>query len=276
MTQDSCHKYCHPIGQFHRLPVATVAIFFLEQSRRRPSPIGLGKHREKFGDLKDSNNFICLCPFCYQGYCAEFNIQPFGIILCSLFIDFTKQQKINRQFGVGDYLFTVPCVNQIALLNLLLRFVQMTLELSSVRTCKIMFYFLSIFTRITYRLTSWITIDRVLKKPCLSIGIIIITTIIILFIIFFLFSIQIITITLLIILITYDRMKTIEEKIQFGHILIKQMQISQRALYYTYNHIILSALPEAILTVKLACTELNEWQCHILRKSWLLFCSSYH
>jgi hypothetical protein len=64
-------------------------------------------------------------------------------------------------------------------------------------------------------------------------------------------------------------MKTIGQKMTFGEVLKKQFE-SQKELYVTPTIIILSALPETILTFSFACTELNDFQRHTLLCSYFL------
>jgi hypothetical protein len=300
------------------------------------------------GDLKDSNNFICFCPSCHQGHLCEFSMQAFGFTVDSLVVNYSKEVKIiyvcivfllfiiglfnnicsfvtfkrptPRKFGVGNYLLIVSCLNQIALFCLLFKFIEITFGIINVGSCKAISYFLSIMTRSSYWLTSWITVDRLLmilfptssfiKNSRLSIGISIITLIILfvmhvheiiyytiiehlstgLFICvtnfssklisnynristlihyLFPFFIQIICITLLIILAARSRMKVIGQKITFGEVLKKQFE-TQKELYVTPTIIVLSSLPQTILTFSFACTELSDWQRHTLLCSYLL------
>ncbi|CAF3372263.1 unnamed protein product [Rotaria socialis] len=46
------------------------------------------------GDLKDPNDFICLCPSCHQGHRCEFSMQAFGFTLDSLIVNYLKPVKI--------------------------------------------------------------------------------------------------------------------------------------------------------------------------------------
>ena len=300
------------------------------------------------GDLKDSNDFICLCPFCHQGDRCEFSIQAFGFTLDSLLIDFSKKVKIiyvslafivfiigllnnfcsfvtfkrstPRKFGVGNYLLMVSCLNQMALLCLLFKFIQITFGIIDAGSCKAVSYFLSVMTRSTYWLTSWITLDRLLmilfptssssKNPRLAIGIGV-STLLLLFAMhvhemlyyttiqhrstrslicitnfdtnlistynrisavmhyLFPFIIQVICITLLIILVARSRVKTVGHSMSFGDVLKKQF-VTQKELYVTPTIIILSALPQAILTFSFACTQLSDWQRHTLLVSYLI------
>jgi hypothetical protein len=300
------------------------------------------------GDPKDPNDFICLCPSCHQGHRCEFSMQAFGFTLDSLLVNYSKEVKIiyvsivcllfiiglfnnfcsfvtfkrpiPRKFGVGNYLLIVSCLNQIALLCLLFKFIEITVGIIDVGSCKAVSYFLSVMTRSTYWLTSWITVDRLLmiifptssflKNPRLSIGISV-STLIILFsmhvheIIYytiiqhlstdssicvtnfdtklistynristlihylFPFFIQIICITFLIVLAARSRMKAMGHRMTFGEVLKKQFE-TQKELYVTPMIIVLSALPQAILTFSFACTQLSDWQRHTLLGSYLL------
>ncbi|CAF5228830.1 unnamed protein product, partial [Rotaria magnacalcarata] len=55
----------------------------------------------------------------------------------------------------------------------------------------------------------------------------------------------------------------------FGHVLKNQFQI-QKELYITPIIIVLSSLPQTILTFSLACTSLAHWQRHTLLGAYLL------
>lgn len=165
--------------------------------------------------IKQSNNFICICPHCTQGDLCEFSLQAFGFTLDSLvifdtqavqyiytsitlsifllglfnnycsFVTFKRKQP--RIVGVGNYLLFVTILSQCSLFVLLLKFLIIVLEsmgmINNV-SCKIINFLLSVSTRSTYWLTSWITITRLLtvlyptsvkvKSPrlaiCLSFG----------------------------------------------------------------------------------------------------------
>ena len=299
------------------------------------------------GDEKDPNDFICLCPSCHQGRRCEFNFQPFGFTLDSLLVDYSREVKIihvvlafiifiiglfhnfcsfvtfkrpaPRKFAVGNYLFIVTCLNQVALLCLLFKFIQITFGISYVGSCKVISFFFSVFTRSTYWLTSWITVDRLLiilfpssvslKKPRRAIGISVITLIVLVgmhvheiiyytiiehfptgssicvtnfdisvvstynrisTLIHYLlpFIIQIISITFLIVRVARSRVKTTGETITFGQVLKKQFQ-TQKELYVTPMIIVLSALPQTIITFSLSCTQLVDWQQHTLLGAYL-------
>jgi hypothetical protein len=83
------------------------------------------------------------------------------------------------------------------------------------------------------------------------------------------FFIQIIAITLLIVLAARSRNKTTGGKITFRQALIKQFR-TQKELYITPIIIILSSLPQTILTFSLACTQLTIWHRHLLLIAYLL------
>jgi hypothetical protein len=300
------------------------------------------------GDIHETDNFICLCPRCYRGQLCEFNIQAFGFTLDALLIDSSKIMKIvyvsiafllffiglfnnlcsfltfkrpiPRKVGVGNYLLIVTCFNQMALLCLLSKFIQITFEITNLKSCKFVPYLFSVFTRLTYWLASWVTIDRLLiiffptstflRKPSLSIGMSIVTTICLFgmhiheFIYYttiqhlstgssicvtnfdthFIFTynrvstlvhyllpfiIQAIAITLLIVLAARSRTKTSGGKMTFRQVLIKQFR-TQKELYTTPIIIIVSALPQNILTFSFACIELTDWHRHTLLITYLL------
>jgi len=237
--------------------------------------------------------------------------------LCS-FITFKRPAP--RKFRVGNYLLINTCFNQMSLLFLLLKLIQITFGIINLESCKIISYLLSVMTRSTYWLTSWVTIDRLLtilfptsialRNPRLAIAIIILTSLFLFgmhiheifyytiiyyssthssicvtnfdknfisiynrisTLIHYLlpFIIQIIAITLLIILAARSRNKTQGSSTTFYQVLIKQFQI-QKELYITPIIIILSALPQTILTFSLACTQLNIWHRHLLSITYLL------
>ncbi len=237
--------------------------------------------------------------------------------LCSLV---TFKRPAPRKFGSGNYLFIVTCFNQAALLGLLFKFIQITFVIYNVDSCKVVSYLFSVFTRLTYWLTSWITVDRLsvilfptssfLKNPRMAIGISVGTSIVLFGmhvheIIYFTtiqhlptntticvtnfdtalvsnynrittilhylcpFFIQIICITILIVLAARSRIKTVGQKMTFSEVLKKQFQ-SQKELYVIPMIIVLSALPQAVITFSFACTQMTDWQRHILLGSYLL------
>jgi hypothetical protein len=246
------------------------------------------------------------------------------IFIFGLFNNFcsfvTFKRPTPRKFGVGNYLLIITCLNKISLFCLFVKFIEINFRITNLGSCKIVSYLFSVFTRSTYWLTSWVTINRfftsifpmstTLKNPVLSIGISVVS-LLCLFgmhiheIIYYTtvqhlstdscicvtnfdthfiftynrvstlihylvpFSIQIIAITLLIVFAARSRTKTTGGKITFHQVLIKQFQ-TQKELYVTPIIIILSALPQTILTFSLACTELTIWQRHILIIAYLL------
>lgn len=129
-------------------------------------------------DIHDDTDFICLCPRCYRGRLCEFNIHAFGFTLDSLLIDCSRKMKIAylsivsllffvglfnnlcsfvtfkrplpRKVGVGNYLLFITCLNQMSLLCLLGKFIQIIFEITNMNSCKIVPYLLSVFTRLTY------------------------------------------------------------------------------------------------------------------------------
>ncbi|UJR20169.1 hypothetical protein I4U23_023301 [Adineta vaga] len=107
------------------------------------------------GDVKNSNDFICLCPSCHEGYRCEFSLQAFGFTLDSLLISYTTtvqsiyislvlglfilglftnfcsfltfKRAEPRKFGVGNYLLVVTILNQCGLFCLLFKFIHVLL-----------------------------------------------------------------------------------------------------------------------------------------------------
>lgn len=158
-------------------------------------------------DPIDSNDFRCFCPSCHQGHRCQFNSQAFGFTFDSLLARYSLSVKViyfsliillfllasvnnlcslitfkrpaPRKFGTGTYLLFVSCFNQLAFICLLIKFIQITFGISSVVSCRLVTYLLSVFTRSTYWLTTWVTIDRMfvilfpnssrLKNPRLAI-----------------------------------------------------------------------------------------------------------
>ncbi|CAF1128026.1 unnamed protein product [Adineta ricciae] len=300
------------------------------------------------GDLRNPNDFICLCPNCHQGHQCEFSMEAFGVTVESFLIDYSKQVKITytsivvflfliglfnnfcsfitfkrstpRKFTVGNYLLIITFLNQIALFCLFFKFIDITVGNINLRSCQIISYFLSVTTRSTYWLTTWIAIDRFLmlifptssyfKNSRISI-IFSVITLIILFVmhiheiiyktilthfstnsfvcvtnfetnlistynristlIHYLvpFSIQTICITILIVFAARSRAKVVGRQTTFTELLKKQFE-TQKELYVTPMIIVLSALPQTILTFYFACTQLNTWQQHLLLNSYLL------
>ena len=305
------------------------------------------------GSRETSNDLICLCPHCYSGRLCEFSLQPFTVTLDSLLVFERRHSQIiyigiafvlftigllnnlcslvtfkrpqPRKNAVGTCLFAVTILNQCALLCLLAKFIHIFLGSSTGWTdnisCKTVNYLLSVFTRSTYWLTSWITVDRLLIViyPTVKIinnasiaswsTIIIFLVILIMHIHEILFSIsiqhsdylaslcvinfgqnyvvteynristlshyiipfiiQIISITLLLVLAARQRMKAINGKITFREILKKNFS-TQKELYITPIIIVLSAVPQAILSFSLTCTQPSGWQRHVLLVTYLL------
>jgi hypothetical protein len=89
------------------------------------------------------------------------------IIFCfALFNNFcsfvTFKRPTPRKFGVGNYLLIITCLNKMSLLCLLVKFIQITFRITNLESCKTISYLFSVFTRSTYWLTSWVTINRFL------------------------------------------------------------------------------------------------------------------
>jgi Low-density lipoprotein receptor domain class A/EGF-like domain len=300
------------------------------------------------GDHKDFNEFICICPPCHKGYLCEFNMEPFGFTLNSLLADFPTKVKLTylilaslffsiglfnnycslitfkraspRTFGTGSYLLIVTCLNQLGLLCLLWKFIEISFRPYDRISCKTISFLLSVFTRSTYWLNSWISVNRclvilvpnspALKNSRLAIGISVFTVLVLLCmhvhelihytiirhlssglslcvtnfgtrsvstynqistLVHYMapFFIQTVSITLLIVFAARSRARVSGEQMAFYQVLKKQFQ-AQKELYVTSALIVLSALPQLILTFSLACTELIDWQRHVLLGAYLL------
>jgi hypothetical protein len=300
------------------------------------------------GDLQKADDFLCLCQECHYGHRCQFNLQAFGFTLESLLADCSQIMKhiyttitfrlviiglfnnicsfvtfkrpTPRKLSVGNFLFVVTCLNSLVLLVLFVKFAQITFEISDVWSCRIFSYLLSVLTRSTYWMTSWITVGRLflilfptsltLINPRRAKVISLITITILLgmngheiiyytsirplptdslicvtnfnidiistynrvaTLIHYLipFNVQVISITVLIVLAAQSRVKTIGKKMTFCQILNKQFQM-QKDLYIMPVIIILSALPQTIITFSLGCSELSTSWRHILLISHLL------
>ena len=239
-----------------------------------------------------------------------------------------------RKMGVGNYLLIISIVDQCSLLILFLKVIHIILGSNGILfyyinlnlySCKIISYLLSVLTRITYWLTSLITIERLclvlfptssrFKNPhrifILIIFVILYSftmhihelmyyTIIVdysdiflnvtlcvtnytqssiltynrvnVFIHYFIpFFIQIISITILIIQIAVTRSRISGNNQQtFFNVLIGQLK-TQKEQYITPIIIVLSSLPQTILSFSYACTELKQsWQRYTLLTTYFL------
>ena len=83
------------------------------------------------------------------------------------------------------------------------------------------------------------------------------------------FMVQLISISVLIVLVARSRAKTIDKQVTFRRILEKQFR-TQKELYVTPIIIVLSALPQGILSLSLACSSLSDWQRHMILIGYLL------
>jgi hypothetical protein len=170
------------------------------------------------GDISQTDDFICNCPRCHYGRVCQFNTEELSFTLDSLiahdrlsiqllyfilamilvfiggatnYASFVTFKRPNpRKTGVGYYLLIFSIFSQSSLIMLFLKIIHIAIgsSLGDI-PCKIISYMLSVTTRYTYWLASWITIERVcliifpfanqLKKPRLAIGISFITFIIV-------------------------------------------------------------------------------------------------
>jgi hypothetical protein len=257
----------------------------------------------------------------------------FGLFnnFCS-FLTFIRPKP--RKVGVGNYLLILSVVDQCSLLFLLLKVIHIILgsngtlfyyEKLNLYSCQIISYLLSVFTRITYWLTSFVTIERLcavlfptsdtMKNPRLAVGssifvilavssmhlhevlhyttitdlsytsvnvtlcvisytqsvISIYNRVNVLIHYFIPFLIQVISITVLIVQITLSRARASGSRQQPFLDLFKRQLKTQKEQYITPTIIILSSLPQTILSFSYACTELKQsWQRYILLTTYLL------
>ena len=239
-----------------------------------------------------------------------------------------------RKMGVGNYLLIISIIDQCSLLVLFFKVIHIILGSNgtlfyytnlNLYSCKIVSYLLSVLARITYWLTSFITIERLclvlfptsstlknLRRIFgLSIFVILFsfgmhihevmyyTTIVDysdrslnvtlcvtnytqssiliynrgnIFVHYFIpFLIQIISITILIIQLACSRERIRSNNQQtFFNLLMRQLK-KQKEQYITPIIIVLSSLPQIILSFSYACTELRQsWQRYILLTAYFL------
>ena len=299
------------------------------------------------GDPTDPNNFVCLCPHCHGGRLCEFSLQAFGFTLdfllatesivvhviyttlaillfavgffnnvCS-FVTFKRKKP--RKNGVGNYyyLFVVSILNQCSLLFLVVKLIHVLLGMAgriNDGSCKSISYLLSVFTRSTYWLTSWVTVMRLLMvvfpaaTTMVSPQIAIYSSIITIVSLFAMhvhellyytriaqfdssallcvtnfqrefvarydqvntflqylapFSIDVISITVLITLTARSRAKTAKGSKTFLQVFKEQFH-KQKEQYVIPTIIILSSVPQVILSLSLACTIFTSWKRHLI------------
>jgi hypothetical protein len=136
-----------------------------------------------------THDFICLCPKCRHGSLCQFNTEiqsfsldslfaeiSFGIALlyltltilifiigaltnCASFVTFKRSKP--RKLGVGKYLLVNSVLSQGTLFLLFIKTIQNIFR-STLTTvsCKIISYMLSVFTRSSFWLISWVTLER--------------------------------------------------------------------------------------------------------------------
>jgi hypothetical protein len=240
-----------------------------------------------------------------------------GLTNLASFVTFKRTAP--RKFGVGNYLLILSISNQWSLLSLVLKMIEIFFSsLLGDISCKTVSYMLSLSTRYTYWLTSWITLERVYtvlfpfgtfpKKIRLAILISIITAIILATmhvheVLFYMiikdssgprtcvtnyssfissynyitvlihylvpFNIQIVSITVLIVFSARSRSRANKNREAFLSVLKLQFN-SQKELYITPLIIILSGLPQIIISSSFSCMELSDWQRHLLCIAYFL------
>ena len=229
-----------------------------------------------------------------------------------------------RKYGVGNYFLMISIIDQCSLLLLLFKIIHIILgtngtlssyESLNLYSCKVVSYLLSVFTRLSYWLTSFVTIERLcmvlfptsatLKNPRLAFAssafavlmvcgmhvheFLYYTTIEdlsytsanvtlcvtsytqslvstynrvnVLLHYFIPFLIQTISITIMLVRTASSRARTSgSQRVTFASIFKNQLK-TQKELYITPMIIILSSLPQTILSFSYACGGLNQsWQ----------------
>ena len=248
---------------------------------------------------------------------------------------FTFIRPKPRKVGVGNYLLIISIIDQCSLLLLSFKVIHIILGSNgtlfsytnlNLYSCKIVSYLLSVSTRVTYWLTSFISIERLClvlfptsvtqKNPHQAIGFITIATLFVsgmhihelmyyttivdlsypsvnvtvcitnyvqsfvstynhvnvLIHYFIPFLIQTISITILIIQVACSRVRagSGSNKQTFVGVFKRQLK-TQKEQYVTPIIIILSSLPQIILSFSYACTELKQpWQRYTLLTTYFL------
>lgn len=302
------------------------------------------------GDLSTTtiNEFVCICVRCDHGRLCQFSSRELSFTLDSLigqesrgvqstiylafatlifviggltnyasFITFKRSTP--RKFGVGNYLLIVSILNQCSLISLLLKVMLIFFSpLMSNLSCKFISYILSVTTRYTFWITSWITTDRVLivlfpfgtylKIPRFAYLTSVITFLVVSAmhvheLIFYRtindpsgkvecianfplylstykyvnimahhlipFCIQVLSVTLLIVFTARSRSRTSSGRLTFIETLRRQFH-SQKELYLTPLIIVLTGLPQIIISSSFSCQELSTWQKHLLCITYFL------
>jgi hypothetical protein len=141
------------------------------------------------GDRSRENDFICLCPNCHRGSLCQFNTEIQSFSLDSLLIEcyfniqilylivviiifmigalnnyasfVTFKRSKPFKVGVGKYLLLLSLISQCSLLLLFIKTIQSIFHLFSNNiSCKLISFILSVCTRYSFWLTSWITLYR--------------------------------------------------------------------------------------------------------------------
>lgn len=299
------------------------------------------------GNLRNKNDFLCLCPRCHNGPMCQFNNEQLGFTLDFLVVESTSviqyvavsvvalmfllgaltntasfitfRRPMLRKTGVPNYLLAFSLVSQCSLFALQLKTFHIVFgHCSNHIICKLLSYFLSITTRSSHWLTSWVTVERVymvvfpfgtlLRKPRLALRISL-TTIIVtaalhtielmtyisitdmfgksvcttsmsstvaaysrinVFVHYFApFCIQIVSISFLILFAARSRSRTNHRQKSFVQHLKSQFK-NQKELYITPIIIILSGMPQIILSFHFACSDLSAWRRHALLTTYFI------
>ncbi|CAF4374104.1 unnamed protein product [Rotaria socialis] len=184
------------------------------------------------GDLKNPIDFVCLCRSCYQGELCEISLEAFG---------FTIDTLLNPRVAINSSIITL-LIHLVMHIHELVYYRTVQGPHSSAVLCITDFH-----TNIVDTYNRTMTFIHHMAPFC----------------------VQIVTITLLIAFTARRRSKTTGKRMTFTRQLIKQFS-TQKELYTMPTIIILSALPQIILTFSLACTELNGLKQHALLVAYLL------
>lgn len=280
--------------------------------------------------VKDLQNGRRMFMFLYASIVGLIFVLGFCNNLCA-FSTFLRQMP--RKVGVGNYLLIISIVNQCSLLLLLLKVIHIIFgsdgtlfhyKSFNLYSCKILSYSLSVFTRITYWLTSFVTIERLclvlfptsvtLKNPlvAMTVSLFAILTIFIMHMheilnyttivdpsytsmtgtlcvtnytqssvlsynrinvmvhYYIPFLTQFISITVLLVQVACSRARASNGRQQTFTDILKRQFKTQKEHYLTPAIIVLSSLPQTVLSFSYACTELIPWQRYSLLGTYFL------
>ena len=253
-----------------------------------------------------------------------YSILSFLILIFALFNNIcsiiTFKHQSFQQSTIGSILFILSVINTTPLLIFFIKFLQITLKIADIHSCKLLSYLLPVFTRSTFWMISWLTISRlviilspmsIFLKRNFPARIMATSTLLLLFslhiheivyytsiqhvptnipicvpnyqhsgilifhrlntLIHYLvpFSIQVVSVTFLVILVARSRDRTMAKRKAFRQILSEQFH-KHKEQYLVPIIIFVSSSPQIILTFHFACTELSSTMRHCLVLASLL------